>query len=73
MTAQVLEIDLVKSNARRAFMIGYLLGLVHRSQAGNSDEALRREVQADLEWLLPMIEEEFYGHAGGRPTREEAP
>jgi hypothetical protein len=63
MTAQVLELDLVKSNAQRAFIIGYLQGLVHRSIAHIESSEERQQIQHDLEWLMPMIEEEFFGHA----------
>lgn len=62
MTVHVVEEELIRSNATRAFLVGYLLGIscdaIARLRAHN--EPSTQELQARLEELYPLIEKEFY-------------
>ncbi|HET9376394.1 MAG TPA: hypothetical protein VFO40_15580 [Chthoniobacterales bacterium] len=54
MSAHVYEESVIQSNATRAFLIGYLLGIIHEI---NDPAANKR-----LEEIYPLIDKEFYSH-----------
>jgi hypothetical protein len=60
---QVLEVDLVVSNAKRSFIVGYLLGIItaFKHSAATSDKALADGIDERLQEIYPLIEKEFYG------------
>jgi hypothetical protein len=69
----VVEDELIRSNAKRAFVCGYLLGLtwdaVNQLRAHDSDSAAL--LQDRLDELYPLVEEEFYGRI--RPPEQSKP
>jgi hypothetical protein len=56
------EEELVRSNALRAYLIGYLLGLSYEAihELGRVDSGEAERLRERLQELYPLIEKEFY-------------
>lgn len=59
MTAHVYESDLVASNAQRAYLIGYLLGITETLIACQPD-TVAPSLRVRLQEIYPLIQKEFY-------------
>jgi len=59
----VVEDELIRSNALRAYLVGYLLGLTHEAigRLRREDEEGAADLAARLAEISPLIEKEFYG------------
>lgn len=59
----VVEDELIRSNALRAYLVGYLLGVTNEAigRLRDLDEAGAAGLAARLKEIYPLIEKEFYG------------
>ncbi len=56
----VVEDELIRSNALRAYLVGYLLGISHEAIGRLKDERAALDLGERLKELYPLIEKEFY-------------
>ena len=59
----VVEDELIRSNALRAYLVGYLIGLTNGAieRLKQIDEAAAIDLTQRLAEIHPLIEKEFYG------------
>jgi hypothetical protein len=65
------EFAQARSSAIRAYLVGYLLGMLKNTQAAlasSSTPWLADAIEGGLKEIYPLIEEEFYG--GAKLSRE---
>jgi hypothetical protein len=62
MSVHVTDDALVRSNARRAYLVGYLMGIVHTAQnlLEPDHPEVAAAIQSRLAEIYPMIQAEFY-------------
>jgi hypothetical protein len=62
MSVHVTDDELVRSNAQRAYLVGYLMGIVHTAQNLLEPEhpEVAEAMKSRLTEIYPLIQAEFY-------------
>ena len=65
----VVEEELIRSNALRAYLVGYLLGVTNEAigRLRDENEEGAAVLAARLKEIYPLIEQEFYGVVAAIP------
>jgi hypothetical protein len=74
MSVHVTDDALVRSNAQRAYLVGYLIGIVHSVQAllEADHPEVASAIQERLSDIYPLIQAEFYPPRSPEPKEPDA-